>query len=93
MTVTRTESTDPVLLLPDESFAESAAPKVLALMSDAAHEALHRSVEPPYVTKVSVDGQAVALDLSAVPINPPFTIRAALSAMVPPLLFAYSQST
>ena len=48
-------------------------------MSDGVQESLHRSAELPYATKVSVPGQAVAVDLSVVPIVPPFTIREALS--------------
>ena len=89
----RTESTDPVWEPDDVCCAESAAPKVLALTSGTDQVSPHRSVLPPWAMKVSDEGQLVALDLSVVPIVPPFTIRAALSLIVPEVVFASSQST
>ena len=91
MTVIRAESTDAVLPFvpaPVVIFADSAAPNVVASMSDAVHESFHRSVEPPYDAKVSDVGQAVPLDLSAAsgPIAPPLTMRTALSLTVPPVV-------
>ena len=74
----RTESTDAVRLPPEFCHAESAAPKPEELTSVGVHESLHRSTELPYATKVSVVGQA-PVDLSVVPIAPPFTTREALS--------------
>src|SRR5437867_6666136 len=47
VTVIRTESTDAVWLPPEACTAESAAPKLEPLMSDAVHESPHRSEEPP----------------------------------------------
>src|SRR5204863_7661372 len=89
----RTESTDPVWEPDDVCCAESAAPKVLALTSGTDQVSPHRSALPPWAMKVSDEGQPVALDLSVVPTVPPFTMRAAWSRIVPPLVFAYSQST
>ena len=94
VTVIRTESTDPTGLVLFPFCAESAAPKLAELfMSDAVHEVLQRSAEPPCATKVSVAGQPAVLDLSAVPTVPPLTIRTALSVIVPALAFLYSHST
>jgi len=62
-------------------------------MSDGVHVMLHRSAEPPYATKVSIEGQLETLALSAVPIVPPFTIRTALSVIVvlaTPFLYSHS---
>jgi len=47
VTVILTESTDAVRLPPDACCAESAAPKVMALMSEADHVSDHRSADPP----------------------------------------------
>jgi hypothetical protein len=93
--VIRTESTDAVRVPPEFCIAESAAPKLAELMSEGVQERPHRSVAPPYDTKVSVAGQATAeeFDLSVVPIVPPFTMRIALSMIWPPLAFLYSHST
>src|SRR2546428_12201270 len=93
VTVIRTESTDAVWLPPEVCTAESAAPNPEPLMSDAVHESPHRSEELPYDTKVSVAGQPAMLFLSVVPIVPPFTIRMALSLIVPDVAFLYSHST
>ena len=94
VTVIRTESTDPTGLVLFPFCAESAAPKLAELfMSDAVHEVLQRSAEPPYVMKVSVEGQLAVLDLSAVPTAPPLTSRTALSVIGPVLAFLCSHSS
>ena len=90
----RAESTDAIgLPVPELCCAESAAPKLVELMSDPVHELPHRSAELPYAVKVSAAGQLDPLALSVAPIVPPLTIRTALSLIAPVLPFLYSHST
>src|SRR5947207_5113840 len=91
--VIRAESTDPVRLPPPLCTAESAAPKVLALMSAAVQVSPQRSADPPCEMNVSLLGHEVPLARSVEPIVPPLTIRAAPSRTVPPLVFLSSHST